>query len=66
MAVLKVLEILASSSKSWDDAVQKAVTHAGKSVRNIRSVNVGNMSATVVKNKLKEYRVNVSISFEVE
>jgi len=67
MAVLKVIELLANSTKSWEDATQGAVKHASKSLRNIRSVNVTNFSAVVdKKSKITEYRVNVNISFEVE
>lgn len=65
MAVLKVIEILASSPVSWEDATASAVKTAGKTVKEIRSVNVKNQSAVVVKNKITEYRVNVKISFEV-
>jgi flavin-binding protein dodecin len=67
MAILKVIEILANSKKSWEDATQNAVKHASKSLRNIRSVNVNNMSAQVdKKGNITEFRVNVKISFEVE
>lgn len=67
MAVLKVIEILANSKKSWEDATQNAVKHASKSLRNIRGVNVSNMSAQVdKKGNITEFRVNVKISFEVE
>ncbi|MFN0276706.1 MAG: dodecin family protein [Chitinophagales bacterium] len=67
MAVVKVIELLANSKKSWDDAVHQAVSHASKSIRNIRSVNVNNMSCTVdKKGKINEYRINCSISFEVD
>lgn len=38
MAVLKVIEVLSNSEKSWEDAAQKAVTHAGRSLTNIRSI----------------------------
>jgi len=65
MAVLKVIEILASSTVSWEDATANAVKHAGKTVKEIRSVYVKEQSAQVVDNKIKEYRVNVKISFEV-
>ena len=34
MAVLKVIEVLANSNKSWEDATKKAVKHASKSVKN--------------------------------
>jgi flavin-binding protein dodecin len=67
MAILKVIEILANSKKSWEDATQNAVKHAAKSLRNIKSVNVNNTSALVdKKGTITEYRVNVSISFEVD
>ncbi|MRR18812.1 dodecin domain-containing protein, partial [bacterium] len=64
-AVLKVIEILASSPVSWEDAAASAVKTAGKTVKEIRSVYVKEQSAVVVKNKITEYRVNVKISFEV-
>jgi len=65
MAVLKVIEIMTSSPKSWEDAATTAVKNAGKTVKGIRSVYVKDMSAVVKNNKITEYRVNVKISFEV-
>jgi len=65
MAVLKVIEILASSPVSWEEATASAVKVAAKTVKEIRSVYVKEQSAMVVKNKITEYRVNVKISFEV-
>lgn len=65
MAVLKVIELLASSPVSWEDATASAVKTAGKTVKEIRSVYVKDQSAVVVKNKITEYRVVVKISFEV-
>ncbi len=66
MAVLKVIEVLANSDKSWEDAAKKAVSHASKSVKNIRSVYINEQSASVDDGKLTEYRVNVKITFEVK
>ncbi|HVG42190.1 MAG TPA: dodecin family protein [Chitinophagaceae bacterium] len=66
MAIVKVIELLASSSTSWEDAAQQAVAHASKSLRNIRSVYVKEQSASVENNKIAEYRVNVKISFELD
>jgi len=66
MAVLKVLELLSSSEKSWEDAAQNAVNEASKSLRGIQSVNIQNMSAVVKENKIIEYRLNCKVSFEVE
>ncbi|MEM9821443.1 MAG: dodecin family protein [Bacteroidota bacterium] len=65
MAVLKVIEVLSSSEKSWEDATKKAVKKASKSVKNIRSAFVQSQSVTVENDKVKAYRVNVKISFEV-
>ncbi|MDX2444886.1 MAG: dodecin family protein [Bacteroidales bacterium] len=65
MAILKVVEIMASSKKSWEDATKNAVKAAGKTVKGIRSVYVQDMSAVVGKNELIEFRVNVKITFEV-
>ena len=64
--VLKVIEILASSPKSWEDAASNAVSEASKSVRGIRSINLTNQSAIVEDGTIVEYRINCKISFEIE
>jgi flavin-binding protein dodecin len=66
MPVLKVIEIMASSDKSWEDAAALAVKTAGKTVKEIRSVYVQDMSAVVKNNKITEFRVNLKITFEVK
>lgn len=67
MAVHKVIEILAESPKGWEEATQKAVTEAAKSVKGIRSVWVKDMSAEVGSGgKITSYRVNCKITFEVK
>ncbi|MFD0989278.1 dodecin family protein [Mariniflexile jejuense] len=65
MAVLKVIEILSNSEKSWEEATRKAVKHASKSVKNIRSVYVQEQSASVLDGEVTEFRVNLKITFEV-
>jgi flavin-binding protein dodecin len=65
MAVLKVIEVLANSDKSWEEATKKAVKHASKSVKNIRSVYIQDQSASVSNGEVTEFRVNVKITFEV-
>lgn len=65
MAVIKVIEIMANSSKSWEDATQNAVKHAAKTVKNIKSVYVNEQTAVVSGENITDYRVNVKISFEV-
>jgi flavin-binding protein dodecin len=66
MAVVKVIEVLANSTRSWEDAAQTAVTQAGKSLRNIRSVYVKEFQAVVENNQITEYRINAKISFELQ
>lgn len=66
MAVLKVIEVLANSEKSWEDATRKAVSQASKSLKNIRSVYVQEQSAAVKDGEVTEFRVNVKVTFEIE
>ncbi len=66
MAILKVIEVLANSNTSWEEATQNAVKHASKSVKHIRSVYVQEQSAIVDGDNVTEYRVNVKITFEVK
>ncbi|GGD19349.1 dodecin family protein [Hyunsoonleella pacifica] len=66
MAILKVIEVLANSEKSWEDATKKAVAQASKSVKNIRSVYVQDQSASVDGGEITDFRVNVKITFEVK
>ncbi len=64
--MLKVIEVLAESDKSWEDAAQTAIKNAARSVRGIRSIWIQEQSATVERNKITTYRVNAKISFELE
>ena len=66
MSVLKVIEVLSNSEKSWEDATKKAVKQASKSVDNIKSVYVQDQSAVVENGEVKEFRVNVKLTFEVK
>ena len=66
MATLKVIEMLAQSEKSWEDAAQVAVAKAEESLRNVRSVYIKEQEATVEGGHIKQYRVNVKVTFEVE
>ncbi len=66
MAVMKVIEVLSSSPKSWEDATAKAVEQASKSVKNIKSVYVQDQSAVVEDGKVTEYRMALKLTFEVK
>jgi len=64
--VVKVIEILAQSPTSWEDAAQAAVTEASKKLRNIRSIYLKEMTAEVENGKISNYRVNAKVSFDLE
>ena len=64
--MLKVIEVLAESKRSWEDAAQTAVKNAAKTVRGVRSIYVQEMTATVEKNKIVSYRINAKLSFELD
>ncbi len=66
MAVLKVIEILASSKDGWEDATRMAVKEASKTVKNIRSVYVKEQSCVVDGDQITNFRVNVKVTFEVK
>lgn len=65
MSIVKVIEVIATSEKSFEEATRNAVTEASKSVKNIKSVYVKEMNANVTDNKIVSYGVNAKVSFEV-
>jgi flavin-binding protein dodecin len=66
MSVVKIIELVGCSDRSWQDAVEKAVKRASKTVRNVRGVDVLSWTGKVKDGKIVEYRANVNISFVVE
>jgi len=66
MAIHKVIEVISQSENSWADAAQRAVTDAGKTVEQIKSIWIKNFEAVIKDNKIVEYRVNANITFEVK
>ncbi|MGH9869055.1 MAG: dodecin family protein [Candidatus Polarisedimenticolia bacterium] len=64
--LLKVIEVLAESEKSWEDATAGAVTRASKTLKNIRSIYIENFEAKVEGNRVVRYRINAKISFVLE
>lgn len=65
MSVLKVIEIMGNSTKSFEDAIQNIVSEASKTVKDIKSVYVKDMQVTVKDNNIAEYRVNAKVCFRV-
>jgi len=66
MSIVKVIEVIAESEKSWDDAAKNAIKKASKSIKNIKSIYVENMEAKVDGNKIIKYRINAKISFVIK
>jgi flavin-binding protein dodecin len=64
-SIVKVIEVIAQSDKSFDDAVRNAVTEASKTVKGIKSVWVDNFSAEVSGDSIVSFRVNAKLSFVV-
>jgi flavin-binding protein dodecin len=65
-SIVKVIEVIAQSDKSWDDAVQQALAETSKTVDNIKEIWVSGMKAVVEKNRIVEYRLTAKVSFVVK
>ena len=65
-SVVKVIELIGSSSKGWDDAAANAVKEAARTVRNIKGIELKRCSAKVEQEKIVEYRAVVKVAFDVE
>ncbi len=63
MSVAKVIEIIASSKKSFEDAVAQGVAKAADSLHDITGAWIKEQSAKVVNGKVTEYRVNLKVTF---
>jgi len=63
---VKLVELMGSSTKSWDDAVEEAVAKASDSVRNIHGVDVLGFKAKIENGKITQYRADVKIAFVIE
>lgn len=66
MAVVKIIDLVGSSPKSWEDATQNAVKEASRSIRGITRVGVKEFDVKVDGAKIVEYRTRVEISFRIE
>jgi flavin-binding protein dodecin len=66
VSVAKIIELVGTSDKSWQDAVENAVRRASKTVRNIRGVDILGWTGKVEGAKIVEYRADVKSSFAVE
>ena len=66
MSIVKVIELLAESNESWEDATRQALQEASKTVHNIKSIYIKEMQAVVKNNNIAAFRINAKIYFELE
>lgn len=63
---MKIIELIGTSPKGWEDAAANAMKEAAKTVRNIRGIDLKRCSATAENNQIVEYVAVVKIAFDVE
>lgn len=66
MAIAKVSEITATSTKSFEDAIERGVKRAGKTLKNLASAWVADQEVTIENNKITGYRVRMRVTFILE
>lgn len=66
MAIAKVSEITATSNKSFEDAIERGVKRAGKTLKNLASAWVADQEVTIENNKITGYRVRMRVTFILE
>jgi flavin-binding protein dodecin len=65
-SVYKVIELVGTSEKSWEDAARSAVEAAGASLKNLRIAEISKLDMKVEENKVVAYRARVHLSFKYE
>ena len=66
MSVYKVIELVGTSKESWEDAANKAILMANKSLRELRIAEVTKMDVRLDDGDVIEYRVRLNVSFKYE
>jgi dodecin len=65
-SVYKVIELIGTSTESWEKAAKAAVDRAGKSLRNLRVAEVSELDMQIEDGKVKAYRAKVKVSFKFD
>jgi len=66
VSLAKVIEVIAESDKSWEDAAQNAVSEATETLRHVRHLYVKEMQAMVEDGRIVKYRLNANITFVLD
>ncbi len=61
-----VVTLVGTSDKSWEDATQKIIAQAAKTIRNLRVAEVEKLDVKIRDQKIVKYRARVRISFKYE
>lgn len=64
--MIRVIEVVGVSERSWSDATRQAVDRASQTVRHITGIEVLNSTGIIRDGKIVEYRVNLKLAFIVE
>jgi len=62
----KIIEVVGTSDKSWEDAASTAIKTAGKSLKDLRIAEVTKLDVTVEDGIIKTYRARLSLSFKYQ
>jgi len=65
-SVYKVIELVGTSTESWENAVTAAVEKASKTLRDLRIAEVLKLDVTIENGKVKAYRARINVSFRYE
>ena len=65
-SVYKVIELVGTSTESWEKAAAAAVNRAGASIRNLRVAEVSELDMTLEDGRVASYRAKVKVSFKYE
>ncbi|MEJ2726805.1 MAG: dodecin family protein [Deltaproteobacteria bacterium] len=62
----KIIELVGTSNKSWEEAAKTAVETAGESLKDLRVAEITKMDMTIEKGKVKDFRTRVNVSFKYQ
>jgi len=65
-SVYKVIQLVGTSEKSWEEAARNAVNTAGQSLKNLRIAEIDKLDMKVEDGKVAAFRARVNISFKYE
>lgn len=65
-SVYKIIELVGTSTNSWEEAAKNAVETAGKSLKNLRIAEIAKLDMKVENNKVTAFRARVNLSFKYE